>query len=178
MYITYSFFGVSSPSWCLNCQSIAKEECNNNHSTISLAEDGEELQKKMDISEKNLNEALEKRTQIQIHFNAVLKSLKEAKHSLKKEAEDNSEHTLSLMTALENIDKLKNAKEVISGAREKIESVFQEAEKELKLATAVAVECEDQTDIRIWIDKAGPSGKNCFTTPKPPVLGNVALTQI
>lgn len=130
----------------------------------------------MEKSENSLNEALEKRAKIQIHLDSVLKSLRETKHSIKKEAEENSEHTISLMTALENIDKLKNAKEDVSGAREKIESVFLEAEKELKLATETATECEDQTEVRIWISKPAPSGKSCFTIPKPPVLGKLIFT--
>ncbi|XP_046656182.1 WD40 repeat-containing protein HOS15-like isoform X2 [Daphnia pulicaria] len=161
-----------TPRWCLTCKGVAKESCFNSHSTISLAQDGEELQRKIQDSEKNLNDALEKRAKIQIHHNAVLNSLKEAKYSAKKEAEENTQHTFTLMTALESIDKLKNGKQDVPEAREKIEAIFREAENELQSASQLMFQYEDQTEIRVWIEKAPSSGKTCFLSPKLPACNS------
>ena len=114
-----------------------------------------------------MNDALEKRAKIQIHLNAVVKSLEEAHYSAKKEADENTQHTFKLMTTLENIDKLKNGKQDVPEAREKIETIFKEAENELQLASELILEYQDQTDIRVWIEKT--SGKTCFSRPESPV---------
>lgn len=114
-----------------------------------------------------MNDALEKRAQIQIHLNAVVKSLEEAQYSAKKEADENTQHTFSLMTALENIDNLKNGKQDVPGAREKIEAFFKESENELHSASQLMLEYQDQTEIRVWIEKTLPGNKPCFSSPKP-----------
>jgi vacuolar-type H+-ATPase subunit H len=119
-----------------------------------------------------LNDALEKRAKIQIHHNAVLNSLKEAKYSAKKEAEENTQHTFTLMTALESIDKLKNGKQDVPEAREKIEAIFREAENELQSASQLMFQYEDQTEIRVWIKIAPSSGKTCFLSPKIPACNS------
>ena len=114
-----------------------------------------------------MNDALEKRAQIQIHLNAVVKSLEEAQCSAKKEADENTQHTFSLMTALENIDNLKNGKQDVPGAREKIEAFFKESENELHSASQLILEYQYQTEIRVWIEKTLPGNKPCFSSPKP-----------
>lgn len=119
-----------------------------------------------------MNDALEKRAKIQIHHNAVLNSLKEAKYSAKKEAEENTQHTFTLMTALESIDQLKNGKQDVPEAREKIEAIFREAENELQSASQSMFQYEDQTEIRVWIEKAPSSGKTCFLSPKLPACNS------
>ena len=104
-------------------------------------------------SQKIMNEALEKRFAVQQHYDVVLLSLKEAKLSARRQAEENNEQIMTLMSNLETIDKLKNGKEDVSDARETIDKIFHQAEKQLQTAAHLAVECDDQTEIRVWIEK-------------------------
>jgi hypothetical protein len=73
---------------------------------------------------------------------------------------------------LESIDKLQNGKQDVPEAREKIEAIFREAENELQSASQLMFQYEDQTEIRVWIEKAPSSGKTCFLSPKLPACNS------
>ena len=93
-----------------------------------------------------MNETFEKRFAVQQHFEAVLHSLKEAELSTREQAEINNEHIVHLMSTLETVDKLKNGNEDVSDARETIDTIFHQAEKQLQEAAQLLVECCDQTE--------------------------------
>ena len=150
--LSFSLF-YRKPRWCLTCGGLAKVVCVKIHSTVNLCHDAEGMQKRMCESQKIMNEALEKRFAVQQHYDVVLLSLKEAKLSARRQAEENNEQIMTLMSNLETIDKLKNGKEDVSDARETIDTIFHSAEKQLQTAAHLAVECDDQTEIRVWIEK-------------------------
>lgn len=144
---------LKKPQWCLTCGCLAKLVCIKTHSTVNMCQDAEGMQRKMCESQDIMNETLEKRFAVQQHFEAVLHSLKEAELSTREQAEINNEHIVHLMSTLETVDKLKNGNEDVSDARETIDTIFHQAEKQLQEAAQLLVECCDQTEIRVWINK-------------------------
>ena len=107
--LSFSLF-YRKPRWCLTCGRLAKVVCVKIHSTVNLCHDAGGMQKRMCESQKIMNEALEKRFAVQQHYDVVLLSLKEAKLSARRQAEENNEQIMTLMSNLETIDKLKNGK--------------------------------------------------------------------
>lgn len=134
-----------------------------------MCQDAEGMQRKMSESQDIMNETLEKRFAVQQHFEAVLLSLKEAELSARKQAEENNEQIVNLMSTLETVDKLRNGNEDVSDARGMIDTIFHQAEKHLQEAALLLAECCDQTEIRVWIDKIPATVKDTSESQFKPV---------